>query len=247
MICPPTINDIGAFLRQTLAPPVPADDDCGVYHPSERPVHRLGMALEYAPGLAEWAQAERVDALFLHRPWNVPPNTLAPEIGVVFAHSAFDTHLTLGFNARLAAALGMTSLETLGYKNGVPLGMIGDVTKQHVADFFDCADAVLGGSEDAHTSQADRVTRVAVVNAMTRALVHEASERGADVYITGQFRQPGRVGVLETGIGVVIVGHARAEAWGLRALSHVLRERWVRMQSRLYPDAAETGRGRSKL
>ena len=76
---------------------------------------------------------------------------------------------------------------------------------------------------------------------MTEALVHEASERGADVYITGQLRQPGRVAMLDTGIGVIAVGHKRSEAWGLRALAHVLRERWATLEVVLPPRPSAQG------
>lgn len=68
--------------------------------------------------------------------------------------------------------------------------------------------------------------RVAVVGAMTDALVREAADRGAQIYVTGQYRQPAREAVRETGIGVIAVGHRRSEIWGLRALAGVIRERW---------------------
>ena len=79
------------------------------------------------------------------------------------------------------------------------------------------------------------VSRVAVVGAMTDALVREAASRGADVYTTGQLRQPAQAAVLETGIGVVGVGHRRCEEWGLRALAGVLCERWSRLEVILPP------------
>jgi len=67
---------------------------------------------------------------------------------------------------------------------------------------------------------------VAVVGAMTDALVREAAERGATLYITGQFRQPAKLAVAQTQIGVIVVGHRRSELWGLQALTGVVRERW---------------------
>jgi putative NIF3 family GTP cyclohydrolase 1 type 2 len=65
---------------------------------------------------------------------------------------------------------------------------------------------------------------------MNEMLVREAVERGVQVYITGQWRQPASESVTETGIGVIAVGHRRAEEWGLRALAGVLRERWVQLE-----------------
>ncbi len=210
-------------------------EEPSVVQASARPVRRLGLALEPWPGMAEWAAASEIDALFIHRAWSLAPGVLPADIGVVSNHTGFDEQLTLGFSPRLADALGMSAISVLGQKEGRPCGMIGSVPSQTVAHYYKHVRDVFGGYEESHTCEQDRVTKVAVVGAMTKTLVHQASERGASVYITGQYRQPGRIGVLETGIGVVIVGHQRGEEWGLRALAGVLRERWSGLEVVLAP------------
>ena len=67
------------------------------------------------------------------------------------------------------------------------------------------------------------VGTVACVGAMNDRLVRAASEAGAGLYVTGQWRQPARQAVRETGIGVAAVGHHRSEVWGLRTLERLLR------------------------
>ncbi len=79
------------------------------------------------------------------------------------------------------------------------------------------------------------IARVAVVGAMTDALVREAAGRGADLYVTGQLRMPAGAAVTETGLAVVAVGHGRSEVWGLRALGEALRERWPGLRVVLAP------------
>lgn len=61
-------------------------------------------------------------------------------------------------------------------------------------------------------------------------LVIEAAARGANIYLTGQWRQPAQAAVSETGINVIAVGHRRCEEWGLRALAGVMRERWSKLE-----------------
>lgn len=146
-----------------------------------------------------------LDALFLHRPWRLPPDALRPEVGVLSSHLPFDEHLTTGDNALFAVALGLRTREVLGTKAGRPLGMVGDV------DPLPAADAL---------------ARVAVVGAMTDELVREAVARGVELYVTGQLRAPARAAVRETGLAVAAVGHARAERWGLGALAGMLQRRW---------------------
>ena len=220
-----TLPRIDHFLRGHLHSERFPQDPGGILHDIGQPVRRLGMALEPSPNLETWVAEHKIDALFLHRAaaWQ---DARPAEMGIISYHAPFDAKFTLGYNVRLAAVLGMSTLEVLGYKNGRPLGMIGDVESQTVVDFFRKVNGVFGGSDETGTCERDEVCRVAVVNGMTKQLVHEASERGADVYVTGQYRQPGRIGVLETGIGVVIVGHSRSEEWGLRALANLLRERF---------------------
>ncbi len=229
------LDDIAQFMAYFFAAHRFSNDQNGVYLPSKRPIARFGLALEPWAELAEWASAEQLDALFLHRPWQLQPGQLASDVGVVAYHLAFDERLTLGFNPRLAAVLGMSTLEVLGEKEGRAIGMLGNIPTQSFASYCCCIEEVFAGHEEVRASVCREVSRVAVVGAMTDALVREAVSRGADVYTTGQLRQPAQATVLETGIGVVGVGHRRCEEWGLRAMAGVLCERWSRLEVILPP------------
>ncbi len=224
------LNDIAQFLNYFFAVHSYGEDQNGVYLPSSRPIARFGLALEPWVGLTEWASAEQLDALFLHRPWQLQPGQLAADIGVLAYHLAFDENLTLGFNSRLATVLGMSNLEVLGEKQGRSLGMIGNIPTQDFPSFCRYVDAVFGGYDEAIGDDTREILRVGVVGAMNDALVREAADRGVDVYITGQLRLPAQAAVLETGIGIVAVGHRRSEEWGLRALAGVLGDRWSRLE-----------------
>lgn len=224
-----SIDELRQFLDDFFAVERYGDDQGGVFRAATRPVRRLGLALEPWPTIDEWADAERLDALFLHRPWKLQPWQL-PERGVLAYHLAFDERLTIGFNPRLADALQLTAIETLGEKTGRAIGMIGEVPEQSFADYVALLDQVFGQHDAAQVPITEQINRVAVVGAMTDALVREAADRGAQIYVTGQLRQPAREAVRETGIGVVAIGHRRSEIWGLRALAGVIRERWSHIE-----------------
>jgi putative NIF3 family GTP cyclohydrolase 1 type 2 len=168
-----------------------------------------------------------LDALFLHRPWRLAQGAVGDGVGVLWSHLPFDERLTTGLNPRLADALGLGGVEPFGRKAGRPLGMIGDWAPRGWQEGAADVTAVFGGCDAAVGGAAGvPVTRVAVVGAMTDALVREAAARGAALYVTGQLRQPARDAVEETGVAVVAVGHARSEWWGARALAHLVAERW---------------------
>ncbi len=219
-------NNLANFLDQYLETARYPDEAPLVHHQFSRSVQRLGLALEAWPGIGDWARAEKLDAVFLHRAFKLGPDALPQEIGVLASHLPFEEKLGLGCNQRLATALGMTHLETLGYRRGRPLGMLGRVPVQTVSAFYQSVKETFGGRDEARTCERNEVTKVAVVGAMTAELMHEASQRGAEVYITGQMRKPAKEAILDTGLGIVIVGHQRSEQWALSAFANILRERF---------------------
>ena len=206
-------------------------DQNGWFLPSTRPVRRLGLALEPWPELAEWVAAERLEAVFLHRPWNLTDAQRQAlhetETGVLAYHLAFDERLTTGFNPALATACGWGEPEVLGQKQGRPLGMVCSLP---VPTTFEMVAVELRTQFDGleqvvpPVAVEGMISRVAVVGAMTDALVREAHERGVGAYVTGQWRQPAHAAVRDTGLGVVALGHRRSELWGLRALAGLLQE-----------------------
>jgi putative NIF3 family GTP cyclohydrolase 1 type 2 len=225
-----TLDDLIEFFDRFFAIHLFPNDPGGVYRPSTRSIQRFGLALEPWSELTQWARVEGIDALFLHRPWKLEPEQLAADVGIMAYHLAFDERMTLGFNPRLAEVLGMSDIEVLGEKEGRPIGMIADIPSDSFASYCGYVEEVFGGLDAAPAGVCDEVRRVAVVGAMNDALVREAAARGADVYITGQLRQPAALAVKETGIGAIAIGHRRSEEWGLRALAGVVRDRWSKLE-----------------
>ena len=229
----PTLNDLNHFLQRYFSAERFGDDQNGIYRTSDKPdksVKRIGLLLEPFPKLADWTKKYRLDALFIHRPWKLekmkPP---AEEVGILAYHYAFDELLTTGYNPRLADVLLMEGLEVLGHKEGRPLGMMGDVPRTDLQTFRVQVEEVFGGLEGTYlkAEPGEEITRVCVVGAMRDKLVREAHERGANVYITGQYRDHAQEAVDDTGMNILEIGHERCERWGLRALAGVLRERYA--------------------
>ena len=208
----------------------------GVYVPPADPareVRRLGLVLEPTPGWLGWRERETIDALFVHRPWDMGEEgqrALADAgVGALAYHLAFDERLTTGFNPTLAAACGWGEPALIAEKDGRPLGMA-CALPGGAASFAAVArrvGEVFGGVEEVTPpagGPGTLVTGAACVGAMNDRCVRAAHAAGAGVYVTGQWRQPARAAVRETGMGVVAIGHARSERWGLRALARLLRE-----------------------
>jgi putative NIF3 family GTP cyclohydrolase 1 type 2 len=225
----PTLHEIAAYLDQVLHVERHGGERSGALTAADPHVRRIGLALDPAD-LVPCIAAEPFDAVLLHRSWGYERLALPPSLGVLAYHLPFDDHMTLGENPRLAAVLAMTSVEPLVRQGSRVLGMVGDVLPRDATELYHSLARIFGGLQETVPPREDVVRRIAVVGAMTAATIDEAGRSGADVYLTGQLRAPARQAVAETGIGVVAVGHARAERWGLRCLEGVLRERWPELE-----------------
>lgn len=223
----PTPADLAAFIEAALDARAVPGEPPALWISSARPVRRLGLALEPRPGLAGWMDAERLDAVFLHRPWGAADAGLPPDAAVLASHAPFDARLTVGLNPDLARDLGLRHPRPFGEKDGRAIGMMGDVGPAEPGDWIGRVVRTFGGVEDILPGDADTVRRVAVVGSMTDALVRTAAAAGADVYLTGQVRPPGLRAAAETGIGIVAVGHARGERYGLRLLAGMIERRFA--------------------
>jgi putative NIF3 family GTP cyclohydrolase 1 type 2 len=220
--------DLEIFLSEFLLAAQFADDQNGVYRASSGEVTRLGLALEPWPGVSGWITENALDALFLHRPWKL--GRIPNAVGVLAYHYAFDERLTTGYNPLLAQALTFSEPAVLGYKDGRPLGMIGDVPRTPLSAFQARVEEEFGGLSGVYGANTGDVTRACVVGAMRPALIYEAAERGAQVYLTGEYRRGAAQAVAETGMSVFELGHRRSEVWGLRTLATVLRARFPELE-----------------
>src|SRR4028119_2385687 len=170
-----SLDELAQFLNRYFAVHHFRDDQGGVYRHSTRSIQRIGLALEPHAHLYQWANDRQLDALFLHRPWKLEPEQLEPDVGVISYHLAFDERLTLGFNPRLAEVLGMSQIEVLGEKQGRVIGMLGKISPQSFENCFSHIDGIFGGKDKAYPGSYEQISRVAVVGAMTEALVEEAA------------------------------------------------------------------------
>ncbi|QKZ12089.1 Nif3-like dinuclear metal center hexameric protein [Spirosoma sp. KUDC1026] len=238
---PVFIDDIAQFLHQQFAVNrYPASEAGGVFRPTNKPVQRLGLALEPWPGLENWALMNNLDAIWLHRPWQLDPSVL-PALGILTNHLPFDETLTMGYNPSLAQALGATSpLVPLGFKqattdtgNALPQRAVGMLFEADTHEFDAWLKEIsqqFRGYDRAEAGHQTMISRVAVVGAMTDKLIQEAADQGVQLYVTGQYRKPAQDAVNQTGMAVVAVGHRRSEEWGMQALAALLRTHWPTLE-----------------
>lgn len=224
----PTVADLAAHLAGAVEAERYArdNDPAGVWIDSDRPVRRLGLRLEAGPPPYGWADG--LDAVLVHRPFGLWPARLPSGVGALAYHHALDDHLSVGYNPVLAEALGAEPKAEPLERDGKRIGLVGSLPAPlPYANILVRLAGELGGVEQTAGPEPDGpVTTVALVGAMTEALVASAHERGVQVYVTGQIRQSGVAAAERLGVRVVAVGQGRGERWGLRHLARLVQERW---------------------
>lgn len=216
----PTLPLVAAAVDALLGSAAGSGESTVIVRPRTSPVARLGLALEPDAGLRAWIDAERLDALLLHRHWRLDIAELPHALGVLANHDPFDEALGLGRGEWLAERLGGELAGTIGERDGIPLGALVELPEPLPATALtDALAAEFGQFEAVVPGQATTVRRVATARAMTDALVREAAARGAGAWVTGQLRRPADAAVRDTGILAVAVGHRRSELWALARLA----------------------------
>ncbi len=225
----PDLEVVRATLAELLA-----DGDRGqveVVAPAARPVARLGLALAPPAG-----GLDDLDALVLHRARGFAP---PPGLGVLGCHDPFDHRLGLAHNPWLHARLGLRDGAQLAPKATVHTapadlaervtGTFGGREGLHAGDGRPVARAVLADAlrpelvRAAAGAASGDAPRAVLADALRPELVHAAVDAGASLYVTGTWRVPAAEAVDRTGLGVLLVGHARQERWSLGLLAELLR------------------------
>lgn len=178
------------------------------------------------------AVAMRADLLLVHhgmfwsglQPWTGPvfqkmklchDNGLA----VYSAHLPLDVHPTLGNNAQIAMALGLTPTGGFLEYKGSSIG----VTAEHAMPLDDLVakfKAALGGSAVHVCAGGPKITKkIGISSGGSGSEVAAAAKAGIDTFITGEGPHWSYTLAEELGINILYGGHYATETFGVKALA----------------------------
>jgi dinuclear metal center YbgI/SA1388 family protein len=200
-----------------------------------RPVTRVGAAVNTSFAAIERAAAEGVELLLVHHPsWpQIDLATHEPKlarlralgVSLYSAHASLDAASDVGTGDALAASLGITTdARFVGYVGG-QAGVVGDWTAT-LERLTEVLASAIGGRPEVHANS-PTCRRVAIVTGAggTTSWLEEARGLGADTYVTGEGSMFTRLYAREAGLNLVLGGHYRTEAPGIRALTELIAHR----------------------
>ncbi|MCA1964096.1 MAG: Nif3-like dinuclear metal center hexameric protein [Prosthecobacter sp.] len=205
----------------------------------KREVTRVAAAVDATLPVVRKAVATRADLLLVHhgmfwngaQPWTGPVferlhHAMEHDLAIYSAHLPLDAHPTLGNNARIAQALGLTPTSGfLDYK-GMFVGVACEA-ELALDDLLARFSAALGGNRVHVCAGGPQVTqRIGISSGGSGSEVAAAARAGVDTFITGEGPHWSYTLAEELGINVLYGGHYATETFGVKALAEHLEERF---------------------
>lgn len=148
---------------------------------------------------------------------------LAHEISLFAYHLPLDAHPTLGNNAGLAEALGVTLEATpFGTYRGQTIGLRGRLAGRSFGDLVARVRAAVGEPACVFGDHARPVDAIGLCTGGAPELLHEAIDAGLDCYVTGEATEWVTSVAAESGVGFIAAGHHATERFGPRRLADAL-------------------------
>jgi len=205
----------------------------------KRAVTRVAAAVDATLPVVRKAIAKGADLLVVHHGmfWNGAQAWTGPvferlslalehDLAIYSAHLPLDAHPTLGNNARIAHALGLTpSAGFLDYK-GLNVGVAceAEVALDELVARFS---TVLEGGRVHVCAAGPRVARrIGISSGGSGSEVAAAARAGVDTFITGEGPHWSYTLAEELGINVLYGGHYATETFGVKAAAQYLEERF---------------------
>ena len=194
-------------------------------------VTRIGAAVDAGERTLEKAVAAGVDLLLVHHGlfWaGLQPLTgaafrkvrlaIQSDMAIYSAHLPLDVHPTLGNNALLAQALGLTAPEPFFFEKGRYIGLKAAVSVP-LGELVARLEKAVGGTIKVFAGGPEVATRIGVVTGGAGAEIYKAAGEGVDTFITGEGPHWAAIAAEEVGVNLLLAGHYATETFGVKALA----------------------------
>jgi dinuclear metal center YbgI/SA1388 family protein len=226
---------LDALLRTAEVPDYPGALN-GIQVEHSGPVRRCAVAVDASLATIRGAASTGANLLIVHhglfwggaqrvrgRAYERLRELFANDIAVYASHLPLDLHPTLGNNALLAQALGLTPAAGFARFQSVAVGVMGTADVETISlreRAASLAEREGGALVDVGVTPGRRTQRWAICTGAGASsdTLREAAEAGVDTLIVGEGPHHTAVEARELGIAVLYVGHYATETFGVRAL-----------------------------
>ena len=201
-------------------------------------VTRIGAAVDVSTRVLTEARKRGVDFLIVHHGLFWPglqpiQGALRRQLRIAFendvalygAHLPLDTHLKVGNNAQLVAALGLKSAQPFLEEKGQPVGLKICASLPR-AELVRKLQKALNGPVDVFDFGPKQTCVIGVVTGAAGSEIYRVAHEGIDTFITGEAPHWAAVAAEELGMNLLLGGHYATEVFGVKALATHLSKRF---------------------
>lgn len=203
-------------------------------------IRKVAFAVDASLATIEEAVKQGADVLFVHHGlfWGRPiaitgrhyarVKTLLDNNMALFAcHLPLDAHAEYGNNAQMALKLGLQDVESFAFFRGVSVGCKGSFSEPLDADQIIARLGVRTNDTNYAINCKDRKFRnVGIVSGEGAGDVFQAMDDNLDLLITGESRYTVVNDCLESGIGMLCLGHYETETFGVKAIKELVEKEY---------------------
>ena len=207
---------------------------------SDSEIRKVAFAVDASLATIEEAAKQGADVLFVHHGlfWGRPiaitgrhyarVKTLLDNNMALFAcHLPLDAHAEYGNNAQMALKLGLQDVEPFAFFRGVSVGCKGSFAEPLDADQIIARLGVRTNDTNYAINCKDRKFRnVGIVSGEGAGDVFQAMDDNLDLLITGESRYTVVNDCLESGIGMLCLGHYETETFGVKAIKELVEKEY---------------------
>ena len=202
-------------------------------------IESIALGVSASMALFEKAKQEKADTILVHHGlfWGNSheplKGVLGNRVGYLFRnnlnlfgfHLPLDRHPLVGNNACIADAVGLENDARISFARhgGADIGILGELTssvsveavEKILLNFF-------GQISEKYLFGKNKVKSIAIVSGGASSDVYEAYEKGADLFITGEAKEPIQEWCREAGMNYIAGGHYATEQFGVKKLGEVI-------------------------
>ncbi|PYF82975.1 dinuclear metal center YbgI/SA1388 family protein [Marinomonas alcarazii] len=233
-------SEFELLLNETLSPSRFKDyAPNGLQVEGKKEINRVVTGVTASQALIDAAIELKADAIFVHHGYfwkNEDPRIVGMkyrriaalikhDINLYGYHLPLDAHPTLGNNAGLADAIGLSCRSAL--QAGVPIeesiGIVGELEEAMSLDAFQQrVESAVSRSVLFERVSDQPIRRVALCTGGAQGYIEQAVAIGADVFITGEVSEQTIHIAREMGIHFIAAGHHSTERFGARSMAAYL-------------------------
>mgnify|MGYP001445719298 FL=1 len=237
------LEELVKYLNGYLEPePIKDVSINGLQVPGDEVVTKIAVATDASMDSFEAAVEKNCNFLFVHHGifWNYNRENRITHakkrklkflfdngLSLYASHLPLDLHPICGNNQKLFELIGLSNRKSMGFYQGIPIGLMGTLEKSvSFSEFCIDLEDKLNDKVKSYKFSDKPVTKIAMITGQGQSGIPEAETAGFDTFITGEMNHYMYYVAKELKLNIILAGHYRTETLGPIAIGEHLKSKF---------------------